>query len=130
MGIGPTDTADDVNLSGLRILVVEDDFSLATDIERVLRGAKAEVLGPVGQEHQALALIAIETLSCALVDLNLGNGARFTVADALKAREIPFMFTTAYDDVMIPERFNDIGRVRKPSGSRLLVQAAKQMCRQ
>jgi len=37
------------------------------------------------------------------------------------------MFVTGYEDVMIPERFNDIGRLRKPTGCRLVVRAAAQM---
>jgi DNA-binding response OmpR family regulator len=120
----------EADLSGCRILVVEDDFHLAADIEHALRAAKAEVLGPVSQEDQALALLDGEAPTCALVDINLGRGVQFRVADALKARGVPFMLVTGYDDVMIPERFNDIGRLRKPTGCRLVVRAAAQMCSQ
>ena len=112
-----------------RILVVEDDYLLAAGTERALRDAGATVLGPVGQENQALALIAAEAPTCALLDINLGHGTQFSVADALRARAIPFMFVTGYDDVMIPARFRDIGRIRKPMGFRLVLQAAAQMCR-
>ncbi|MCZ0961048.1 hypothetical protein [Paracoccus benzoatiresistens] len=115
-------------LNGVTVLVVEDDFHLATCTSDALRKAGAEVLGPVAREDQALSLIAGQVPSCAIVDINLGEGARFKIADALKARGVPFMFMTGYDDVMIPDRFNDVGRMRKPSGFRLAVQAAAQMC--
>ena len=80
--------AGDANLSGYRILVVEDDFYLATDTEHALRAARADVLGPVGTEDQALALIAQEAMTCALVDINLGKGAQFRVADSLKEKGV------------------------------------------
>ncbi len=122
--------ANEASLKGIKVLVVEDDFHLATCTDHALREAGAEVIGPVAQEDQALALIDSRAPSCAIVDVTLGQGARFTVADALKARGVPFMFMTGYDDVMIPERFKDIGRMRKPSGFRLAVHAAAQMCRE
>jgi CheY-like chemotaxis protein len=133
----PLDTSPDrrslgtIGAAGLitcRILVVEDDFLLAAGTERALRDAEATVLGPVGHVDQALALIATEAPTCALLDINLGEGTQFIVADALRVSGIPFMFVTGYDDVMIPERFVDIGRMRKPVGFRLVLHAAAQMC--
>jgi CheY-like chemotaxis protein len=125
---GSGDRASEADLTGCRILVVEDDFLLAAETEHVLRRAGAEVLGPVGQEEQALALIATRLPTCALLDINLGEGRQFGVADVLKASRIPFMFVTGYDDVMIPERFSNIGRMRKPIDFRLVLRAAAQMC--
>lgn len=122
--------ANEARLHGVKVLVVEDDFHLAIGIEEVLRKAGADLLGPVAHEDQALDLIAGQTPTCAIIDINLGNGARFNVADALKARNIPFMFMTGYDDVMIPVRFKDVGRMRKPAGFRLVVDAAVQLCSQ
>lgn len=120
-------SSDNADLRGCKVLVVEDEFFLATSTRRALCEAGAEVLGPVAVEDQALSLIATVTPSCALLDVNLGEGARFGIADALRDLEVPFMFVTGYDDVMIPKRFNDIGRIRKPSGFHLVVRAAMQM---
>jgi CheY-like chemotaxis protein len=118
---------DNAALRGCKVLVVEDEFLLATSTRQALCEAGAEVLGPVAVEDQALSLIATVTPSCALLDVNLGKGARFGIADALRDLKVPFMFVTSYDDVMIPKRFNDIGRIRKPSGFHLVVRAAMQM---
>ena len=86
------------------------------------------MLGPVGSEAQALALVARKTVRCALVDINLGEGARFTVADALQERGVPFVFVTGYDDHVIPERFDAVERVRKPAELRQVVEAAARLC--
>jgi hypothetical protein len=53
-------------LRACKILVVEDNFFFAREIGHVLRKVMAEVLGPVGQEHQALALTDTSALSCTL----------------------------------------------------------------
>ncbi|WP_244490516.1 hypothetical protein [Rhizobium sp. Root708] len=52
------------DLSGQRVLVVEDDYYLATDTARALKGAGAEVLGPCATEGAARAEIADATPRC------------------------------------------------------------------
>ncbi len=125
---GSLDMAGEADLSGCRGLVVEDDYYIATDTERALRGAGGTVLGPVGSEDQALGLIAREAPDCAVVDINLGAGVRFSVAEALQERGVPFVFVTGYDDVMIPARFDAVERLRKPVEFRQVVRAAARLC--
>ncbi|MEA1830795.1 PAS domain-containing protein [Methylobacterium durans] len=125
---GSLDMAGEVDLSGCKVLVVEDDYFIATDTERALRRAGGSVVGPVGRPEEALALIAQDAPHCAVVDINLGEGARFEVAETLQERGVPFIFVTGYDDVMIPPRFQDVERLRKPVEFREVVRAAAQMC--
>lgn len=115
-------------LEDTSVLLVENDVRLAARAHHALREAGAQVIGPAAQEDQAIALIESRTLSCAIVEIDLGRGVRFKVADALRARGLPFVFMTAHDDVMIPPCFDDIGRIRKPSGFRLAVEAVALMC--
>ena len=46
-----------------------------------------------------------------------------TVADALVARGIPFVFATGYDAMRIPQRFKAISRCQKPIDPLLIAQA-------
>lgn len=71
-------------------------------------------LDPVAHEHQALALIAGGAPTCAVVNINLGDGPSFVVSEALQDAGIPFVFVTGYDDVVVPARFDAIERLRKP----------------
>ena len=121
MGIG-------ARLEGTAVLLVEGDVRLAARAHHALCKAGAQVIGPAAREDQAIALIESRSLSCAILEIDLGQGVRFKVADALRARGLPFVFMTAHDDVMIPRRFDDIGRIRKPSGFRLAVEAIALMC--
>ena len=102
------------DLSGVRILIVEDDYYLATDAETTLRSAGATILGPCGDEGSALAIVAGETLDCAILDVNLGPGPSFHLATTMRTRGIPFVFVTGYDHDVIPDEFGDVARLQKP----------------
>ena len=114
-------------LQGMRILVVEDDFYLATDEQLALENAGATVIGPIATTAEALRLADPAAVDCALVDINLGGGPSFAVAAALKQRSIPFLFTTGYDAVSIPDEFRLVERLEKPIEDADLVAAVKRL---
>lgn len=105
----------DAPLSGRRVLVVEDEYFLARELERGLRAAGSVVIGPVPSIEAALDLLAGDPApEVALLDINLGGEKVFPVADALTARSIPFVFTTGYDEADILARFSGTPRLQKP----------------
>lgn len=107
------------SLQGRRILVVEDEYFLADDVRDALSEAGAEVLGPVPSVEEATALIAQEArIDAAVLDINLRGDLVFPVADALRARGVPFAFATGYDRWALPDRFADALRVEKPLQAR------------
>ena len=106
--------AQTADLSGKKILVVEDEYYLAADIARALRAAGAEVLGPYPDAETALDVLTEEKPSGVLLDINLGDGADFRVAAALAKRQIPFVFTTGYDPEVVPAEFSSIKCLQKP----------------
>lgn len=71
---GSLDMTDAPDLTGRRVLVVEDDYYLAGDTAAALRGAGAAVLGPCPTEDAARDLLEDETPTHAVLDLNLGRG--------------------------------------------------------
>ena len=54
-----------VCLTGLRILVVEDDMLIAIQIEEVLQGLGCVVVGPVGKLEAAMHLAEAEVIDAA-----------------------------------------------------------------
>lgn len=124
---GNPDVAGEPSLGGRKVLVVEDDFFLAKTTERALRRARGRVVGPVGQTEQALALLAQEAPHAAVVDINLGQGAEFAVAEALQEAGVPFVFVTGYNDVVIPSCFDGVERLRKPVDLREMVRSLARM---
>jgi DNA-binding response OmpR family regulator len=111
------------DLAGSRILILEDDFYLASDAQTWLENAGAEVLGPTGSLAKALDLVRNERIDGALVDINLGTGPSFEVSRALEERGVPFAFVTGYDDDVIPADLNSAPRLQKPVKEQSLVAA-------
>jgi DNA-binding response OmpR family regulator len=101
-------------LSGHRVLVVEDDYFLASELEQELAAAGAAVLGPVPSVKAALDLLEHETPDAAVLDVNLGGEMVFPVADALAAGGVPFFFVTGYDRAVLPERHAAARWLSKP----------------
>jgi CheY-like chemotaxis protein len=108
-------------LSGLRILVVEDEWLIASVMEAALANARCEVVGPVGTLQQALERVFRNQFDAALVDLNLHGEMAFPVADALAEKGTPFLLVTAYEPSQLPEAYRSCPRCQKPcSPDRLL----------
>lgn len=125
---GSLDMTGAPDLSGQSNLVVEDDYYLATDTAAALRGAGARVLGPCPSEEAAAHVLASETPTAAVVDLNLGGGGpKFEIARLLKKRGVPFVFLTGYDPDVIPEEYADILRLQKPLPLREMVEAVSKL---
>ena len=103
-----------INLLGKRVLVVEDDYLLATDICRALNDLGATVLGPAPTPFYALSLIGRRGVDTAVLDVKLHNSDVFEVADEWVRRGVPMIFATAYGASAIPARFGGVPRLDKP----------------
>lgn len=97
-----------------RILVVEDEYLIATTLQDWLETVGYIVVGPVPSVERALKMIDSETLDGAVVDVNLGGAFAYPVADRLVARNIPFVFTSGYEDDVLRTRYPHIRNCHKP----------------
>lgn len=96
-------------LAGQRVLLVEDSLIIALDAEDILSRLGADSVVTAGSVDAALDLIETSSPTIALLDINLGIGTSFPIADALHEREVPFMFATGYGE---QAKFPDIHRAR------------------
>ena len=109
----------EVCLEGLRILVVEDVFSVAELIDGMLGTLRCEVVGPVGRLGKAVRLAREERLDGAILDVNLAGEGVAPVAEALEARGVPFFFATGYEGAAdLPAKYHGRPSLRKPFGLR------------
>jgi DNA-binding response OmpR family regulator len=115
-------------LSGLSVLILEDEYYLAEDAKQALEDAGAEVVGPCSDAAEAVALVDQNKPDCALVDVNLGRGANFAPAQALLARGVPIIFMTGYDSNVIPPAFSHLPCLQKPTQGDRIVAAVGQVC--
>jgi CheY-like chemotaxis protein len=102
-------------LRSSRILVVEDEYLIATMLREWLENAGCVVVGPVPSVERALRLLESETaINGAVVDVNLGGVLAYAVADRLLALNIPFVFTSGYEDDALRKRYPQIRSCSKP----------------
>ena len=105
----------DPALRDCRVLVVEDEFMLADELEMELLEAGAIVVGPAGTIEDAFALIRSgQKIDGVILDVSLRGEMSFPVADLLTERGVPFVFTTGYDASVIPARLRHVVRCEKP----------------
>ena len=81
-------------LEGARVLVVDDEFLIAAQLEADLTAAGAEVVGPSQTLQEASDFAARERLTAAILDIQIGHDSIGPVARLLSARSIPFIFYT------------------------------------
>jgi DNA-binding response OmpR family regulator len=110
-----------LELAGCRVMVVEDEFFLAVEIEDALTRAGAEVVGPIPDVRSALGEVGHDGLALAVLDVNLGGSLVYPVADALAERGIPFLFASAYPNTEVPIRHKGRPYLEKPYETRDLI---------
>lgn len=120
--------SDPAPLTGLSVLVLEDDFYIAEDARDALESAGAKVVGPFAAPAAALAEAARGRADCALVDVNLGPGPNFEPAERLLQLGIPVIFVTGYDHGVIPEALSNLPCLQKPVQGRRIVEAVEKAC--
>lgn len=107
-------------LFGKRILVVEDDYSLATDLCRGLADLGATVLGPAPTPFYALGLLGRRGVDAAVLDIHLHGTDVFDVAEELVARNIPMIFATASSAHELPGPYRSFPVLQKPVDCQIL----------
>ncbi len=102
-------------LEGKRILVVEDEYMIAHDIVHELEALGATVAGPCATVPRALKVLADGLpLDAAVLDVSLRDRLVYEVADRLIDRGVPVMFSTGFDAIAIPPRYQTVPRCEKP----------------
>jgi DNA-binding response OmpR family regulator len=104
------------DLAGIRVLVLEDETLVSMMVEDMLGDLACEVVGPFARLDQAIEAVSAldEPLDVALLDVNLGRTQSFPLAEILRDKGVPFVFTTGYDDSGIPAEWRDRPALRKP----------------
>jgi DNA-binding response OmpR family regulator len=116
------------DLACCRILLVEDEYLLALDLQSELEDIGVVVLGPEPSVAGALRRVADEPrIDAAVLDVNLGGEFVFPVADALRARGVPFIFCSGYHDSVTRDRYPDVVNCAKPVDRRRLLNSLRDL---
>lgn len=109
-------------LDGLRILVLEDEFLIAMDVEQICRDDGAADVVIARSLTDAEAATSSSNFDAAILDLLLGNVSTLPFAATLQERGVPFVFASGYTDLDdIATSFPGVKIVGKPySGDDIL----------
>lgn len=111
-------------LDGLRILILEDEFLIALDVEQLCRdhGARdvtiVRSIAELGEDQSALPEV-----DAAVLDVMLGGVPTFGVAAKLRERGVPFVFASGYTERAELADFPEAELVGKPYSGNDLVKA-------
>lgn len=111
----------------LSVLVVEDEFMIALDLELILEQNGHAVLGPASSVETALRLLEDVLPDVALLDLNLRGQLAFPVAVRLQEIDVPIVLSSAYDVTGIEggEILAGAENIGKPVAERALLNALR-----
>ena len=123
-----TGTSDDL-LKGFRVLIVEDEYFVANDLEQALKSRGADIIGPCSDFTDAYLNAARDHFDVAIIDINLHNRSAYPIADELMRQGIPFIFCTGYNAEVIPKRFSEVSVWQKPFDTVALVAHIAELCR-
>lgn len=102
-------------LQGRRVLVIEDESLVAMLLETILEDMGCTVVGPESNIDDGLIAATTEaSLDAALLDVNVAGREVFPVAEALRARGVPFVFSTGYGEGGLPEHWRGNPTIQKP----------------
>ncbi len=104
-------------LKGRCVLIVEDEYLLADDLQRGFKQVGINIVGPVPSLAQAMALAQERLIDLAVLDIQLDGDKVYDVADALIERNVPVLFVTGYDRSDIPARYVNVPLCPKPAGA-------------
>jgi len=114
-------------LTDRSVLIVEDQYLIADDMRLMVERLGGRVVGPVSHVPAAIAALAEDKPDLALLDVNLDGEEVYAVAEALRAAQVPFLFTTGYDPWTIDPRFSEAPHLEKPIGMPALMTALRDL---
>jgi CheY-like chemotaxis protein len=103
-------------LQGRRLLVVEDEAMIALTLVDMLDSLGCVVVDVASNLHRGLAIACNETLllDAAVLDINLGGEQVYPVAERLRTRGVPFMFSTGFGQNGRAPSFAQVPTLNKP----------------
>lgn len=105
------------------ILIVEDEYLIAADLETQIREEGREARFALSLDAADEELRNGRDIAGVILDVNVGGLSSFDLARALMRVGIPFVFFTGYRSLFIPDDFGAIPRIAKPANWRDLKSA-------
>jgi CheY-like chemotaxis protein len=105
---------DTKRLAGMSVFVVEDEFLIMMQLEQMLSGLGCTVGKTAAHLDDALKVAASTEFDAALLDVNLAGKKIYPVAEVLRQRGVPIVFSTGYGQQGLEAGWQAYPVVQKP----------------
>jgi CheY-like chemotaxis protein len=102
------------DLTGKRILLVEDSPVVGPFTAELLEELGCEVVGPAPNMAAARELVDSGGFDAALMDIHIRGERVFPLCEVLEAKHLPFVLTSGYADWQMADKWADRPRLQKP----------------
>ena len=104
-----------------RIMVCEDEFIVALDLQLLIEEFGYEVIGPFASVEKAIEMIEVIRPDGAVLDVRLQDGEVFPLADKLAELGVPLVFHSGHVNAdEIRAKYPDAACCQKPVNTRQL----------
>lgn len=124
------EAAEHATVKDRTILVLEDEFIIAMELEDVLGMEHGAHVHIASTPQAALDILERYPVDVAILDVNIAGESSFPVARVLSERGIPFLFATGYEAASSAmEAFSAVPVLAKPYTMSSVVAALRGMIR-
>jgi DNA-binding response OmpR family regulator len=109
-------------LKGRRILILEEQPSIAMRLVAILQEAGCRISGPAEDVCEALNLIGRDTIDAAILDVKIAGNSTLPVARELARRSIPYVFTSGNKSRRLDQRCAPAKVITKPYSAEHIVE--------
>jgi DNA-binding response OmpR family regulator len=97
-----------------RVLIIEDEMLIALMLQDMLEDEGLHVGGVANSLLAGLDLARTADAELAILDINLNGQESYPIADVLRGRGIPFIFSTGYGAGNVKAGYHTVPQLMKP----------------
>ena len=114
-----------MELKGMRLLVLEDEYLIGLELERIAEECQAQSVDLVSNVNELLAWIESGAeCDIAIIEVEAHGVSSLQAATLLQSRGVPLVFTTAYDvEAGGIDGFVGVTVIGKPYGKSQIIKA-------
>lgn len=105
---------DWLELQGLKVLAIEDEFTILLMLENMLADLGCQLAGSAGRVADALTLAESSAPDAAILDVNLAGVPVYPVAERLARQRVPIVFATGYGPIGVEPAWRSCAILEKP----------------
>ncbi len=98
----------------LRFMIVDDEMIIALNLEAMLEDLGHTVVETVNRVDRGIEVARTSNIDMAILDINVRGVLSFPIAQILRTRSLPFIFSSGYGELGLIDGFREELVLTKP----------------